>query len=296
MSTLADWRPVYSGKVRELYIPKEASSVVDASQLLVVATDRVSAFDHILRPEIPGKGIVLTALTNWWFDRFPDIPNHRLGVSPPGELTARSMVVKPLEMIPIECVVRGYLTGSGWQEYRATGSVCGVKLPAGLSNGDRLPEPIFTPATKAALGDHDENITLEQAAAIVGTETAQQIRAISLDLYSRAHEIASQRGVVLADTKLEFGRNRETGTITLGDEVLTSDSSRYWDQEIYSQGGINRLDSFDKQLIRDWLRAHWDRTGEPPELPDALVQITVARYLELYERLTGVPLNHEPSH
>jgi len=293
VSTLADWRPVYSGKVRELYIPKTASSIADAPELLIVATDRVSAFDHILRPDIPGKGIVLTALSNWWFDRFPDIPNHRLGVPPPDELAERSMVVEPLDMIPIECVVRGYLAGSGWQEYLATGSVCGVKLPAGLSNGDRLPEPIFTPATKAALGDHDENITLEQAAEIIGTETAEEIRAISLDLYSRAHEIAEERGVVLADTKLEFGRNRKTGIITLGDEVLTSDSSRYWDHQTYSEGGINRLDSFDKQVIRDWLNVHWDRSGEPPELPEALVHTTVARYRDLYERLTGAPLDHE---
>ena len=288
MNAPVQWKAVYSGKVRELYIPESASNISDATELLIVATDRVSAFDHILQPDIPGKGLILTALTQWWFDQFPDIRNHRIDRAPPAELVGRAMVVEPLEMIPIECVVRGYLAGSGWKEYQANGSICGVELPAGLHEGDPLPEPIFTPATKAALGDHDENITFEQACAMVGEETASAIRQLSLEIYNRAHDIARDRGVILADTKFEFGRSKKTGAITLGDEVLTSDSSRYWDEEIYAEGGINRLDSFDKQIIRNWLSTHWDHSGEPPALPNELVALTLERYRELYRRLTGL--------
>jgi phosphoribosylaminoimidazole-succinocarboxamide synthase len=289
MTELSQWTPVYSGKVRELYIPKQASSIDDAESLLIVATDRVSAFDHILSPEIPGKGAILTKLSHWWFEQLADVPNHLTGQEPPLEVADRAMVVSPLTMFPVECVVRGYLAGSGWKEYQQSGAICHIPLPEGLTEGDMLPEPIFTPATKAAIGDHDENISFDQMAAVVGASTAEHLRALSLDIYRRAHDIARERGVILADTKLEFGKHPHTGDITLGDEVLTSDSSRYWDGVLYSKGGIDRLDSFDKQLIRNWLSQNWDGSGEPPVLPQDLVDHTLNRYRELYERLTGQP-------
>ncbi|MFM1952977.1 MAG: hypothetical protein RL187_186, partial [Actinomycetota bacterium] len=222
MSTLEDWTPVYSGKVRELYIPKTASNVSDATKLLIVATNRVSAFDHILTPEIPGKGQILTALSTWWFSQL-DIPNHLLEEKPPLELKDQAMVVSPLTMFPVECVVRGYLAGSGWKEYQTSSSVCGIKLPSGLAEGDELPEPLFTPATKAALGDHDENISFEQMVDLLGEKDALALRSLSLDIYTHARDIARERGVILADTKFEFGVHPVTGAITLGDEVLTSD-------------------------------------------------------------------------
>ena len=294
MTELAGWKPVYSGKVRELYIPQSASTVSEADKLLIVATDRVSAFDHILRPEIPGKGAILTALTKWWFAQFPDVPHHLRDEEPPAEVAERSMVVEPLDMFPVECVVRGYLAGSGWKEYQATSSVCGIALPGGLSEGDELPEPLFTPATKAAVGDHDENISFEDMVGLIGVDDATALRDLSLSLYSRASAVAKSRGVILADTKFEFGRHRDTGVITIADEILTSDSSRYWDGELYSRGGINRLDSFDKQLIRNWLSDNWDQTGSPPELPADLVAHTMNRYRELFQRLTGKPFHTEP--
>jgi phosphoribosylaminoimidazole-succinocarboxamide synthase len=287
MTTLADWKPLYSGKVRELYIPVSASSGEDAERLLMVASDRISAFDHILEPEVPGKGEILTALSSWWFGQLSDVPNHLTGEAPPAELASRSMVVTPLRMFPVECVVRGYLAGSGWKEYVQSQTVGGLPLPAGLSEGDRLPEVLFTPATKAAIGDHDENITYSQMVAIVGDDVASKLKDLSLSIYGRASEIARSRGVILADTKFEFGVHPGTGDIALGDEVLTSDSSRYWDGELYTEGGIHRLDSFDKQLVRDWLSAHWSGEGAPPRLPEDLVAHTKARYLELYARLTG---------
>jgi len=291
MSTLRDWKPVYSGKVRELYIPIEASSVSDAQRLLIIATDRVSAFDYVLEPEIPGKGSLLTQLSHWWFDQLEDVPNHLVGETPPKEVLNNAMVVTPLVMFPIECVVRGYIAGSGWTEYRQTGAISQVPLPPGLSEGDHLPEPIFTPATKAALGDHDENISFAEMSSQLGSEVAEALRALTLSIYTRARDIAADRGLILADTKLEFGRHPVTGEITLGDEVLTSDSSRYWDKETYSAGGINRLDSFDKQLIRNWLSENWDGTGRPPALPPELVQHTLNRYQELITRLTGLEAN-----
>jgi phosphoribosylaminoimidazole-succinocarboxamide synthase len=287
MTTLADWKPLYSGKVRELYIPVSASSGEDADRLLMVASDRISAFDHILEPEVPGKGEILTALSSWWFGQLSDVPNHLTGEAPPAELASRSMVVTPLRMFPVECVVRGYLAGSGWKEYVQSQTVGGLPLPAGLSEGDRLPEVLFTPATKAAIGDHDENITYSQMVAIVGDDVASRLKELSLSIYARASEIARSRGVILADTKFEFGVHPGTGDIALGDEVLTSDSSRYWDGEVYTEGGIHRLDSFDKQLVRNWLSAHWSGEGAPPRLPEDLVAHTKARYLELYARLTG---------
>lgn len=287
MTTLADWKPLYSGKVRELYIPVSASSGDDADRLLMVASDRISAFDHILDPEVQGKGEILTALSAWWFSQLSDVPNHLTGEAPPAELASRSMVVTPLRMFPVECVVRGYLAGSGWKEYVQSQTVGGIPQPAGLSEGDRLPEVLFTPATKAAIGDHDENITYAQMVAIVGDEVASRLKELSLSIYGRASDIARSRGVILADTKFEFGVHPGTGEIALGDEVLTSDSSRYWDGELYAEGGIHRLDSFDKQLVRNWLSAHWSGEGAPPRLPDELVAHTKARYLELYSRLTG---------
>ncbi len=287
MTTLADWKPFYSGKVRELYIPVSASSADDADRLLMVASDRISAFDHILEPEVPGKGEILTALSAWWFSQLADVPNHLTGENPPAELASRSMVVAPLRMFPVECVVRGYLAGSGWKEYVQSQTVGGVPQPAGLNEGDRLPEVLFTPATKAAIGYHDENITYSQMVVIVGDEVARKLKQLSLSIYGRASEIARSRGVILADTKFEFGVHPGTGEIALGDEVLTSDSSRYWDGELYTEGGIHRLDSFDKQLVRNWLSAHWSGEGAPPRLPDELVAHTKARYLELYSRLTG---------
>ena len=292
--SIPQWRHIYSGKVRDLYIPESESSLESTPRLLVVASDRVSAFDHVLSPEIPSKGVILTQLSHWWFDQLHDIPNHRSRDAPPSSVAERSMVVYPLDMFPIECVVRGYLAGSGWKEYQSQGSICGVQLPAGLSEGDQLATPIFTPATKAALGDHDENITFEQMVETIGAENAGALRDLSLEIYRRAHDIALARGIILADTKFEFGRHPDTGEVTLGDEVLTPDSSRYWDSAAYSSGGIHRLDSFDKQVIRNWLSDNWDGKGQPPVLPDELVRKSRDRYLEIYARLTGEDLSLEP--
>ena len=295
VSELAGWNHVYSGKVRDLYVPEGASGLDDTDAVLVVASDRVSAFDHVLEPGIPGKGELLTTLSLWWFDQLSDVPNHlipdhvldgeRVVDRIPASVAGRSMLVKPLDMFPIECVVRGYLTGSGWAEYQATRSVCGVPLPGGLGDGDRLPEPIYTPAWKAPLGQHDENISFERTVELVGADVAEELRRRSLEVYSRGAAIAEKRGVIIADTKFEFGADRVTGEITLADEVLTSDSSRYWDASVYASG--NRTESFDKQIVRNWLATHWDRTGTPPELPAEIVEQTAGRYRELIERLTG---------
>jgi phosphoribosylaminoimidazole-succinocarboxamide synthase len=282
---------VYSGKVRDLYIPTDAVSIDDAETLLVVASDRVSAYDHVLEPGIPGKGELLTTLSLWWFDQLSGIANHLVGDQNdvPVEVAGRAMLVKPLDMFPIECVVRGYISGSGWKEYLESQSVCGVALPAGLSNGDRLPEPIYTPAFKAELGEHDENITYERTVELVGAPVAERLRDLSLEIYARASAIAEQHGVILADTKFEFGADRTSGEITLADEVLTSDSSRYWDAEAYAAG--DRLASFDKQIVRNWLAANWNTAdasaGPPPALPSQIVEQTAARYHELLARLTA---------
>lgn len=287
---LAGWKHLYSGKVRDLYVPAEATDLTDAAAVLVVASDRVSAFDFVLEPGIPEKGTLLTRLSLWWFDQLTGVTNHLQdpALSPvpvPAEVADRAMLVAPLDMFPIECVVRGYLVGSGWVEYQESGTVCGIPLPAGLSSGDKLPEPIYTPAFKAELGDHDENITYERTVELVGPEIAAQLRDLSLTIYSRAAEIAASHGVILADTKFEFGADRTTGEITLADEVLTSDSSRFWDAEVYAAG--NRTDSFDKQIVRNWLSENWDKQGTPPLLPPAVVAQTSARYRELIERLTA---------
>lgn len=278
------WTLTYSGKVRDLYVRPDEQQLV-----LMVASDRVSAFDHVLEPGIPSKGALLTQLSKWWFAQLPDVANHLADttVEAPAELADRSMVVKRLEMYPVECVVRGYLSGSGWLEYQESQSVCGIALPAGLSDGDRLPEPIYTPAWKAPMGEHDENISFERTVELVGAEVATALRDASLDIFARASAIAETRGVILADTKFEFGADPETGALVLADEVLTSDSSRYWDAELYAAGGPGRLASFDKQIVRNWLSAHWDKQGVPPELPADIVEQTAARYRELIERLTA---------
>jgi phosphoribosylaminoimidazole-succinocarboxamide synthase len=252
----------------------------------MVASDRMSASDHVLAPAVPGKGAVLTELSLWWFDQLQDVPNH---LAPreewadiPESVADRAMLVTKLTMFPIECVVRGYLSGSGSIEYQQTQSVCGIVLPAGLSDGDRLPEPIFTPAFKAPAGQHDENITFERMAQLVGLENATTLRDLSLRVFERASAIAEAKGMILADTKFEFGVT--DGVITLGDEALTSDSSRYWDAATYAAG--MRGQSFDKQPVRDWLKANWDGQDDPPALPDDVVSATSSRYRELVDRLT----------
>lgn len=282
---VAGWEHVYSGKVRDLYRPLHG----DPGRLLVVASDRVSAFDSVLEPGIPGKGALLTRLSLWWFGELAEFPSHVLADESPAEVAGRAMVVKNLAMHPIECVVRGYLTGSGWAEYRQTRAVCGVPLPAGLRDGDRLPAPIFTPAFKAEFGEHDENIPFERVVELVGADTAEALRSTSLEIFDRAARIAESRGLLLVDTKFEFGD--DDGVLTLADEVLTSDSSRYWDAAAYAAG---RRDSFDKQIVRDWLNEHWPAAERditaPPTLPPDIVKRTAGRYRELVERLTGRPV------
>jgi phosphoribosylaminoimidazole-succinocarboxamide synthase len=282
---------IHSGKVRDLYRLPDTS-------LLMVASDRISAYDFMLEPGIPDKGAILTQMSLWWFERLAGIvPGHVLTAKVPDGLPAdvaariagRAVVCERLEMYPIECVARGYLAGSGLADYRATGAVCGVVLPDGLEDGSRLPEPIFTPATKAALGDHDENIGYDTMVATVGADVAKTLRELTLAVYARAEQIARERGIILADTKLEFGA-RADGTIVLADEVLTPDSSRFWPAEEWQPGRPQT--SYDKQFVRDWLTSPdsgWDRSSDrpPPPLPDAIVQSTRERYLQAYERLTG---------
>jgi len=274
------WTHTYSGKVRDLYASEQHPGVV-----LMVASDRVSAFDHVLEPGIPGKGALLTQLSLWWFEQLAGIPNHLVAGDIPDEFAGRAMLAKTLDMYPVECVVRGYLSGSGWLEYQQSQSVCGVALPAGLKDGDRLPEPIYTPAWKAPMGEHDENISFERTVELVGPEVAAALRDRSLEVFARASAIAESKGLILADTKFEFGADPETGELTLADEVLTSDSSRYWDAALYGTG--DRTASFDKQIVRNWLSAHWDKTGIPPVLPPEIVEQTAARYRELIDRLTA---------
>lgn len=287
------WTHVYSGKVRDLYRPASADPTDE--RMLVVASDRVSAFDVVLEPAIPEKGALLTSLSLWWFDQLSGadggraIPNHLLDGEIPDAAHGRGMLVRSLEMLPIECVVRGYLTGSGWIEYQAHGTVCAVPLPDGLSNGDKLPEPIFTPAYKAPMGEHDENISFEQTVGLVGAERASEIRDLSIEIYTRAAAAAAAKGLILADTKFEFGTDAR-GILTLADEVLTSDSSRYWDAAAWHDGQTpeERMASFDKQIVRNWLSAHWDKQGTPPELPADIVAETAGKYRELLERMTSL--------
>ena len=282
--SIPGWRHLYSGKVRDLYASEDPAD----TRILVVASDRVSAFDFVLSPGIPHKGELLTQLSDWWFEQLSDVPNHLAEGEIPDAVAGRAMLAMALEILPIECVVRGYITGTGWAEYVEHGTVCGIPLPAGLSNGDRLPEPLFTPAYKAPLGEHDENITFERVVELVGAERAAQLRDASLSLYRRASAVAEQKGLILADTKFEFGVDGE-GTLRLADEVLTSDSSRYWDAEAWNSGTTpeERMASFDKQIVRDWLAANWDKQGEPPALPDEIVEQTADRYRELIGRLRG---------
>ena len=284
--TTMERRPDSHGKVRDIY---------DAGDnLLMVATDRISAFDYILPDEIPFKGEVLNRISAFWFDKFADIvPNHLVSIDPadfPAEfaeyrdyLSGRAMLVKKAKTIPIECIVRGYLTGSGKKTYDENGTVCGIKLPEGLTEASKLPEPLFTPSTKAALGDHDENISYERCAEIVGEDIASQIRDLSIKLYTAAAEYAATRGIIIADTKFEFGVI--DGKVTLIDECLTPDSSRFWPAASYEEGKVQP--SYDKQYVRNWLKANWDMTGEPPHLPAEVIDGTSERYREAYQIITG---------
>jgi phosphoribosylaminoimidazole-succinocarboxamide synthase len=286
---------VHTGKVRDLYRTADG-------RLLMVASDRISAFDYVLASTIPDKGRILTAMTAWWFEQLDGIAaNHLLSLDDPvipQQWRGRAMVCTPLTMIPVEAVARGYLTGSGLPDYRANGGVCGVPLPPGLGDGDQLPEPIFTPTTKAPLGEHDEGMDYEAVVATVGERTAAQLRDLTLGIYTYAAELARGRGIILADTKFEFGQVGGTGPLVLGDEVLTPDSSRFWPADEWRPG--RSQPSFDKQYVRDWLlseAAAWDRASgaAPPPLPDDVVAATRARYVEAYERLTGLSFADWPA-
>lgn len=274
---------VASGKVRDIYS-------VDDEHLLFVTSDRISAFDYVLSTPIPDKGEVLTRLSAWWFEQLADlVPNHLVSLDDPripAAVRGRAMLVRRLDMVPVECVARGYLAGSGLKEYAESQAVCGVPLPGGLVDGSQLPEPIFTPATKAELGDHDENVSFEQVASVHGSELAGSLRDLTLAVYSRGRDIAAERGIIVADTKFEFGRSSD-GSLVLADEVLTPDSSRFWPADQWEPGGPQP--SYDKQYVRDWLTgaSGWDRNSEPPPLPDDVVAATRAKYVEAYERLTG---------
>ncbi|AWB91050.1 phosphoribosylaminoimidazolesuccinocarboxamide synthase [Aeromicrobium chenweiae] len=281
---------LHSGKVRDLYSLEPADDETGEERLLMVASDRISAFDFILTPGIPDKGEILTRMSLWWFDQLADlVPNHVVSTAVPEKVRGRALVVEKLDMFPVECVARGYLTGSGLADYEATGEVCGVPLPPGLVDGSRLPEPIFTPATKAELGEHDENVSFEAVTETIGLESATALKDLTLRIYARAEEIARERGIILADTKLEFGA-RPDGTIVLGDEVLTPDSSRFWPADSYQPGRAQP--SYDKQFVRNWLvspESGWDRASDeqPPTLPDEIVAKTRERYVQAYEQLTG---------
>jgi phosphoribosylaminoimidazole-succinocarboxamide synthase len=278
-TSLADLKHHGSGKVREIY--------EDEGELIMVASDRISVYDVILPTEIPDKGKVLTQMSLFWFELTGEIvPNHFISEDVPPEAAGRGMRVRKLEMYPIECVVRGYLSGSGWREYQETGAVCGIELPAGLQESEKLREPIFTPATKAELGEHDENIDFDRAAEILGDrELLEELRRLTLAVYSSAADHARERGVILADTKFEFGR-RDDGTIVLGDEVLTPDSSRFWPADGYEPG--RGQPSFDKQYVRDWASGSgWDKTPPAPEVPEDVVARTRELYVDAYERITG---------
>jgi phosphoribosylaminoimidazole-succinocarboxamide synthase len=274
---------VHSGKVRDLYRYPDG-------RLLMVASDRISAFDYVLDTTIPDKGAILTRMSLWWFEQLADlVPNHVLSSVVPPEVTGRTVICEGLSMYPVECVARGYLTGSGLLDYQATGEVCGIPLPDGLEDGSRLPEPVFTPATKAALGEHDENVSYDAVVDEVGAEVATRLRDLTLQVYRRAEALAKDRGILLADTKLEFG-SRDDGTIVLADEVLTPDSSRFWPADEWQPG--RPQPSYDKQIVRNWLTSPasgWDRGSgtPPPPLPEEVVARTRSRYIEAYERLTG---------
>ena len=281
---------LHSGKVRDLY---RIDGGEHEGRLLMVASDRISAFDFVLDTTIPDKGEILTRMSLWWFDQLSGlVGNHVVSLDVPKSVAGRAVVCEQLDMFPVECVARGYLTGSGLLDYRRDGQVCGNALPAGLQDGSRLPEPIFTPATKAELGDHDENVDYEAVCEAVGDDAAAELRMLTMEVYGKAHDLARERGIVLADTKLEFGRRRGSdgiGTTILADEVLTPDSSRFWPAADWQPGRAQA--SYDKQIVRDWLTGEsgWDRASgaAPPPLPEAVVARTRARYVEAFELLTG---------
>ncbi|CAM3279677.1 Phosphoribosylaminoimidazole-succinocarboxamide synthase [Arthrobacter ulcerisalmonis] len=292
---LPGWTHIYSGKVRDLYEPADPSIVERVGQdcVLVVASDRISAFDHVLASEIPDKGRILTQLSLWWFDQLK-VEHHVLASTVadgvPAAVEGRAMICKKLDMFPVECIARGYLTGSGLQEYRTDGTVCSIPLPAGLVDGSRLDQAIFTPSAKAEVGEHDENITYDAVVGMVGDDVAARLSELTLKIYTTAEAIARERGIVLADTKVEFGYDAVSGAITLGDEVLTPDSSRFWDLATYQPGQAQP--SYDKQYVRDWLtsaESGWDRGSDtpPPALPADVVERTRSRYVEAYEKITG---------
>jgi phosphoribosylaminoimidazole-succinocarboxamide synthase len=277
VAAVADLKLHSSGKVREIYAWED--------DLLMVASDRISIYDVVMPTPIPDKGKVLNRISEFWFELTADIvPNHFVSADVPEEVAERAMRVRRLEMYPVECVVRGYLSGSGWKEYERGGAVCGIELPAGLRESEKLPEPIFTPATKAEIGDHDENVDFERAAEIVGDRALmEELRRISIDVYARGAEHAAARGIVLADTKFEFGRH-PGAEVVLADEVLTPDSSRFWPADRYEPGRTQP--SFDKQYVRDWAtQAGWDKQPPAPELPADVVEQTRSKYVEAYERL-----------
>ncbi len=292
---------VYSGKVRDLYAPLDSDGRPSEDRLLLVASDRISAFDHVLATTIPDKGSVLTQLSLWWFDRLADLlPNHVLaasGAGVPAAVAGRAVLVRRLDMVPVECICRAYLTGSGLSDYRRSGAICGVLLPPGLQDGSALPEPIFTPTTKAPLGEHDQPMTFEAVTALVGAPLAGRLRDLTTAVLRRGNEIAAERGILLADTKVEFGLDPSTDggdgrgpAVVLADEVLTPDSSRFWPAQDWQPGRAQV--SYDKQFVRDWLTSPdsgWDRASgaPPPPLPDAVVERTRSKYVEAYERLTG---------
>ncbi|MCU1539115.1 MAG: phosphoribosylaminoimidazolesuccinocarboxamide synthase [Arthrobacter sp.] len=292
---LPGWKHVYSGKVRDLYVPVDETITERMGHecVLVVASDRISAFDHVLASEIPDKGRILTQLSLWWFDQL-GVEHHVLASTVDGGVPAavegRAMICKKLDMFPVECIARGYLTGSGLAEYRQTRTVCSIPLPEGLVDGSRLDPAIFTPSAKAEVGEHDENITYDAVVQLVGEDIAARLRELTLEIYTKAEATARDRGIILADTKVEFGFDAATGVITLGDEVLTPDSSRFWDAATYEPGKAQP--SYDKQYVRDWLtsaESGWDRSSDvpPPPLPADVVARTRSRYVEAYEKLTG---------
>ena len=284
-TALPGLEPIAQGKVRDIY-------AVGDDRLLLVTSDRISTYDAVHPTPIPDKGKVLTGLSSFWFERTQQIvPNHLISYSDvPDEVRGRALLVERLEMAPVECVVRGYITGSGWKDYQSTGAVCGIELTPGLRESDQLPEPIFTPATKAAVGDHDENVDFDRAAEILGDrELLEELRRLSLELYSFGAEHARKRGIILADTKFEFGR-RPDGTIVVADEVLTPDSSRFWPADSYEPGRGQA--SFDKQFVRDWASGSgWDKSPPAPPIPDDVIAGTRERYVDAYERITDEPFS-----
>lgn len=293
-TSIKSLKRIHQGKVRDIYD-------IDANTMLLVSTDRLSAFDVILPTGIANKGAMLTQMANFWFEKLQNVvPNHLTGIDPASvvtdgaekaQLANRSVVVKKLKALPIEAIVRGYLVGSGWKEYKAKGTVCGIQLPAGLQEASKLPEPIFTPSSKAAVGEHDENISLDECAALIGKDMAAQVAKVAIALYSQAAEYALTRGIIIADTKFEFGLD-ENGVLHVMDEVLTPDSSRFWPAESYAVG--KNPPSYDKQYVRDWLEVSgWNKTAPAPALPDDVAAKTSEKYMEAFERLTGKPLSIE---